>query len=261
MAAGGEDPFAEYLAQDAAPAMNAYAAPAMDAYSGHIAAAPPPAGGEVDASVQLRLLVESSQRQEQLLGKVCSLLVSLDEKMGRLAANQSMLESRLDAVAGGGYAAAGAPVGKVASGSNIPRGSLIAPPGQPGAVRQPPAPAPSASFTNAQTTAAQRAEFERQEAERLAAERIRIEEEARRRAEELARKREEDERRRREEAERQRLEEERRREEERQRKAALENKTNAAMSSLLTGGGGGGLFGDDDTAPKKKKGGLFDDDD
>mmetsp|Transcript_9282 Transcript_9282/g.17088 ORF Transcript_9282/g.17088 Transcript_9282/m.17088 type:complete len:224 (+) Transcript_9282:86-757(+) len=214
-----------------------------DDFSQFLSQEPPaPAQPEVgSAEAFLRLVAESSQRQEQLLGKVCSLLVSLDEKLGRIASAQERLEDSLhraaDAPAG---AARGAPVQ-----SQVQRGSLVPPPGKPSyATGAPVGPT---------------LEEQRAQQERLAAERLRMEEENRRRAEEMNRRREEEERRKREEEERRRQEEERRREEERQRKEELGKKTSGLMSGLLSNsGGGGGLFGDEE--PKRNsKGGLFDD--
>jgi len=241
MAAGEDDPFSDFLSQD------------QSAGEVPVPVAAPAAAGETDAAMMLRLLVESSQRQEQLLGKVCSLLVGMDDKIGRLAANQERLEATLQtsvsqAMQGSSVAAGG---NKAASATpSHSRGSIVVPPGKSGAGIVP---------SNAPLTPAQAAEEQRLNAERLAQDRIRIEEEGRRRAEELARKRDEDERRRREEAERQRIEEEKRREEERQRKMQFEKKTNGLMSNLITNSGGGGLFGDE-VESKPKKGGLFDDD-
>jgi len=70
MDADEQDPFAEYLEPDQQVA--------------------PPAN---DAGLQLRLLVESSQRQEQLFVKACGLLEGLGEKMAAVASNQERLES------------------------------------------------------------------------------------------------------------------------------------------------------------------------
>jgi hypothetical protein len=235
-AADAEDGFEEFLQQEQS--------------------VPPPAA-EGDASTQLAQLVACAQRQEQLLGKVCSLLVGLDEKMGRLASSQERLEANMAnlqaamplggamPVGGGGAAAAGAGV------RGVPRGQMVQPPGKAG-------PLGGGSGPGGMVTEAQRAEEQRSSADKLAADRIRIEEEGRRRAEELARKREEDEQRKREEMERQRIEEERRREEERLRKQQLEKKTSGLMSGLITDSGSG-LFGDEDVGKKKNKGGLFDD--
>lgn len=218
-----EDPFAEYLSQEP------------------VAATAPPEEG---AEALLRLVAESSQRQEQLLGKVCSLLVSLDEKMGRIAAAQERMEDNLHRLPETGSASIAArppPPGQ-------PRGALVAPPGK--------------TSYGGPVSAVPSAEEQRLAQERLLAEQKRMEEENRRRAEELARQRAEEERRKREEEERRRQEEERRREEERRAKEELGKKTSGLMSGLLSssggGGGGGGLFGDEE--PKRaSKGGLFDD--
>jgi len=205
--------------------------------------AAPPAQPEVTAEALLRVVAESSQRQEQLLGKVCSLLVSLDEKLGRIASAQERLEDSLHRAADAPAGAARAPVS-----GQVQRGALVAPPGKPG-------------YSAAGAQQGPSPEEQRLQQERLAAERLRMEEENRRRAEEMNRRREEEERRKREEEERRRQEEERRREEERLRKEELGKKTSGLMSGLLSsdsGGGGGGLFGDE--APKRSsKGGLFDD--
>lgn len=217
-----EDPFSEYLSQE------------------HVAAAPAPA--EEGAEALLRLVAESSQRQEQLLGKVCSLLVSLDEKMGRIAAAQDrMISDNLQRPEAGPSTGAARPPPPGQT-----RGALVAPPGKP-------------SY-GGPVSAVPSAEEQRLAQERLLADQKRMEEENRRRAEEMARQRAEEERRKREEEERRRQEEERRREEERRAKEELGKKTSGLMSGLLSssGGSGGGLFGDDE--PKRaSKGGLFDD--
>jgi len=245
--AGGpseDDSFAEFLSQEQAHSA-AYVEPVE--VSSH-----------ADANATLRQLLECSQRQEQLLGKVCSLLVSLDEKIGRIATSQERLEvsmqQRTDLGASQGIAA-GSPA-STASTMQRPapqRGSLVQPPGK---IGPSPSTAGGASFVGA---APQTVEEQRLATERLAAERVRIEEEGRRREEELARRREEEERRKREEAERLRAEEERRREEERQRKAQLEKKTGSLMSNLIAGSAGNSLFGDDEPKKRSSKGGLFDD--
>ncbi|CAE7246068.1 unnamed protein product [Symbiodinium sp. CCMP2592] len=190
--------------------------------------AAPPAQPEVTAEALLRVVAESSQRQEQLLGKVCSLLVSLDEKLGRIASAQERLEDSLHRAADAPAGAARAPVS-----GQVQRGALVAPPGKPG-------------YSAAGAQQGPSPEEQRLQQERLAAERLRMEEENRRRAEEMNRRREEEERRKREEEERRRQEEERRREEERLRKEELGKKTSGLMSGLLSsdsGGGGGGLHG------------------
>ncbi|CAE7281464.1 unnamed protein product [Symbiodinium pilosum] len=217
-----EDDFSQFLSQENATA---------------------PPQPEVNAEALLRLVAESSQRQEQLLSKVCSLLVNLDEKMGRIASAQERLEDSLHRV----DPPAGVARAPVSAQGQQQRGSLVPPPGKPGY---------SASGAPQGPTL----EEQRLQQERLAAERLRMEEENRRRAEEMNRRKEEEERRKREEEERWRQEEERRREEERQRREELGKKTSGLMSGLLSsgGGGGGGLFGDEE--PKRNsKGGLFDD--
>lgn len=227
-----EDPFGEFLAQD----------------QGEQIAPPAPAAD--DPSAYLRALAESAQRQEQLLGKVCSLLLGLDEKLSRVASNQEALASQLSMVA---EQAASKGPSEMSSKIGSGRGQIVAPPGKY------PTSGTTSAAAAAPTPGISREEQQRLEAEKIAAERARVEEENRRRAEELARKREESEKRAKEEAERQRIEEEKRREEERARKQQLEKKTTGLMSDLIGGGGGGGgLFGDE-PAPKKKAGGLFDD--
>lgn len=236
-----EDPFGEYLEQE----------PASGGYSPTAA----PAASPDDAAYQLRLLAESSRRQEQLLGKVCSLLVNLDEKLGAVANNQERLEVKMErmaedgAFAGGGGGGGGGDATRRDSGSG--RGAIVGPPGSRGSL---PAAGPAGPSKE---------ELARQEAARIAAERSRIEAENARRAEELARKKVQAEKDSKEEAERQRILEEKRKEEERQRKSLLEKKTTGLMTDLIGGGGGGGggLFGDDGPAKaRKNKGGLFDDD-
>lgn len=242
--AGEEDPFAEFLSQEQ---HTSAAAAYVDAAE----------GTAQDANITLRQLLECAQRQEQLLGKVCSLLVCLDEKVGRISNAQERLEASIEQLASRG-AEIGAPsaAGSAAQQRPVARGTLMQPPGKTGSAPGTATPAAGASFTGA-PAGLPGAEEQRRAAEKLALDRARIEEDGRRREEELARKREEDERRKREEAERSRLAEERRREEERQRKADLEKKTGSLMSNLISGGGGS-LFGDDE--PKRNsKGGLFDD--
>jgi hypothetical protein len=244
-----DDPFAEFLSQET---------PAPVEGGG--------GGGEIDVGMQLKLLVESSRRQEELLGKVCSLLVGLDAKMGSIANSQNRLEDKLSqpgAMVANPGTAGSPPVAQAARASTaVNRGQMICPPGKTpeylgGSFTAPP---PAPTQTQPQT-AQQVADQQRMSAERIQEERRRIEEEGRRRAEELARNRELEQQRRREEAERQRLEEERRKEAEKQRKAALENKTAGLMAGLTSGAGGANsLFDDDDKPEKPKGGGLFDDD-
>jgi len=220
-----EDPFGEFLSQE-------------QGAHGDRADAP-----QDDAALQLKSLVESSQRQELLLGKMCSLLAGIGDKLGEVTNSQERLEAAIQQAGlgsgtRGGGAQAPPPAGGAAAGAPS-RGAVVAPPGRGG----PPVEDPRAS------------------AEKLAQDRARMEEENLRRAEELRKKKIEDDRRKAEEAERQRVEDERKRTEERQRKANLEAKTTGLMSDLISGGGGGGsdLFGSD--PPKKtSKGGLFDDD-
>jgi len=210
-----EDPFSEFLQQEQSRQ--------PVAYTHEVVAEQHPAPQD-DATLQLRLLVDTAQRQEQLLGKVCSILVGLDEKLGSLAQTQERLEATMQRVVEQGGMQVGG-VGKTVDPKANPlgstRGALVLPPGKVGA-----APSPGIGNSGVQSSASLSAEDQNLQAERLAAERLRIEEEARRRAEELARKKEDEERRRREEAERQRIEEERRKEQERQRKALLEKKNN-----------------------------------
>mmetsp|Transcript_54988 Transcript_54988/g.152457 ORF Transcript_54988/g.152457 Transcript_54988/m.152457 type:complete len:252 (-) Transcript_54988:94-849(-) len=246
--AAEEDPFAEYLSQEQTAGAQA------PVY------AQGQASPQVDANMALLQLVESAQRQEQLLGKVCGLLAGLDDKIGRLAASQERLESSMQQLASQGAGLAGG-TGGAGSGAPRPappqRGSLVQPPGKSGPVGGATA-GSSFSAGGAAAAAGPSPEEQRLVAERLAADRARAEEEARRREEELARRREEEDRRRREEEERRRVEEERRKEEERQRKASLEKKTGSLMNSLVSGSAGSSLFADDE--PKKRsKGGLFDD--
>lgn len=234
--------------------------PAM-AHGGYVSEPPQVqvSGGADDATRLLAQLVETSQRQEALLGKVCQLLAHLGDRVDRVAASQERLEAKL-AQGGGGYA--GPVGGQPAAAPNQlrdSRGSLALPPGQP---RAPGAPVPGQSVADQQAQIAmlkaQREEEGRMQQLKLEQDRRRLEEEERQRLEEIARKKAMEEQRRKEEAERKRQEELRRQEEERKRKAALEQKTSGLMGNLLSGdSGGGGLFGDE--PPKKNKGGLFDD--
>mmetsp|Transcript_34686 Transcript_34686/g.80969 ORF Transcript_34686/g.80969 Transcript_34686/m.80969 type:complete len:250 (-) Transcript_34686:106-855(-) len=232
-----EDPFAEFLAQEEPGVVQGSAS------------APPAA--DIHAQI-LQGLLESSQRQEQMLGKVCSVLLELDEKMGRIAANQSQLESTIQhlGVSPGAAAASSA----TAEAPRASRGQIVLPPGRGGSA----ASAPISAASNAAALPSRKEEEERLRAERLAQERALIEAENQRRAEELKRRKEEEERRRLEELERQRIEEERRKAEERLRKEQLQKNTSGLMDSLITGSDGG-LFGDDPVPKSKKKGGLFDD--
>lgn len=245
--AAEEDPFAEFITQEPA-GQGTYAQQASG-----------------DGTAHLQMLVESAQRQEQLLGKVCSLLAGLNDKVDRLAGSQDRLATTMNSICDQGAFNAAAQgmqaPGASFTGNAAPaqqrtsRGQIVGPPnlsGGPTATSSLPPTSASAIATPINTGPS--AEENRL---RMEEERRRIEEEGRRRAEEIARKREEDERRRREEAERVRLEQERKAEEERQKKAALAQKTSGLMSGL-TEGGGGDLFGDD-LKPKKKGGGLFDD--
>merc|ERR1719493_391666 len=50
-----------------------------------------------DASEHLKQLVESAHRQEELLSKMCSIMLGLDSKMAQLATAQERLDQRLDA--------------------------------------------------------------------------------------------------------------------------------------------------------------------
>eukprot|EP00913_Durusdinium_trenchii_P002838 g2626.t1 len=195
-----EDPFAEYLSQEVPSA--------------------PQHEGEAGVEALLRLVAESSQRQEQLLGKVCSLLVSLDEKMGRMAAAQDsrspkflkarmknpldeerMQDSLLRAPDPGLSAAAPkAPL------SNAQRGALVAPPGKPyaGAPAAGPSPEEGTCLPTQRRNRWINDGWERRAKEELG------------------------------------------------------KKTDGLLSGLLSQSGGGGLFGDDE--PKRaSKGGLFDD--
>mmetsp|Transcript_58752 Transcript_58752/g.108429 ORF Transcript_58752/g.108429 Transcript_58752/m.108429 type:complete len:208 (-) Transcript_58752:59-682(-) len=182
-------------------------------------------------------LLESEQRKEKLLEKVCGLLEGLNTKMEQTAAAQEAMARRQPGQEGGFSAAAGTSDTKALPVAST--NSFAAP---------------------TMTAAQQREEQQRLEAERLAAERIRVEAEAKQRAEELARKREEDEQRRKAEAERRRIEEEKRKEEERRRKDELANRTSGLMSNLIADGSGGGLFGEEPTSKRPSKGGgLFDD--
>jgi len=242
-----EDPFAEFLSQDQGAGISPTYAAQNHAEASY----------ETGADAALRVMAASAQRQEQLLGKVCALLVGLDEKVGRIAANQERLERTLENLASTRGAVAAVPSADSAPRGSVQRGNLMAPPGKPSGQSGYAAGGYAASGG---APSGPSPEEQRMAAERMNADRLRMEEENRRRAEELARKRDEDERRKREEEDRRRQEEDRRREEERLRKEALEKKTSGLMSGLLSGsgGGGGGLFGDDE--PKKPaKGGLFDD--
>lgn len=235
----------------------------------------------MDPSTCLLRLVESKHRQEQLMEKLCALLVSVEAKVGRVAAAQEKLEAAVQSRGGGGQAAG--PVGDV---SNIMgmmnstsfsqaeaqqsaqaaafsnRGRMIKPLGQkegggapPPASQQPTMPV--AQFLDEPADRSIQYDQQRQaEADRIAAEQLR----ARQREEEIRRRQEEEELRQRQEAERRRLEQERIAEEERKRKAALSSRTQGMMSGLLDGGPSD-LFQDEPAPKPKKAGGLFDDDD
>lgn len=203
-----QDPFEQYTRQDQG--------------------APPP---DTDNAVeQLGLLVQSSQRQTQLLDKMCSLLEGLETKVDRLVSVQSALGSG----GAGGNAPGRGQEGATGGGG---RGKVLAPPAR----------------TVEGGSRGGMPQDLRTKAERMAAERARAEEESRLREEA---KREEA-RRKKEEEERKRLEAERQRQEEQERKEKLEQKTNGLMSNLIVGSGSGGLF--DEAPVRRNKGGLFDD--
>lgn len=206
-------------------------------------------GEEMDAAACLQRLVESSQRQEQLMEKMCTLFVNLDTKIGRVAAGQERLEAAAQS-GGGTRELSGSAPGRASFTEPDSRGQMIRPIGhKPESFTAPsPPPAPDPRIAAAQRQA---------ESERANAERFQLQ----RREEEIRRRQEEDDRRIAEEAAARRAEEERRVEQERQRKAGLEARTKGMMSSLITDGPSD-LFGDDLGAkPKKAAGGLFDDDD
>jgi len=197
-----------------------------------------------DESLTLRLLLESSQRQEEFLAKACSLMEGLDTKFGQLATGYMQLE----AAANRALDQAGAPTDSLKGAApTMQRGSLANPPGRQSLSSQPIGRGPAPE------------DLQREQAEKLAAERKRVEDENMRRAEELARKQALEEQRRLEEEQRRRAEEERKRELELKRKQDLHDKTAGLMSGLISSAPGTGLF-DDDFKPAKK-GGLFDDDD
>lgn len=205
-----QDPFEQYTRQD------------------QDQGAPPP---DTDNAVeQLGLLVQSSQRQTQLLDKMCSLLEGLEMKVDQLV----QVQSTMDANAGG---AGGHAPGHGQVGATGGRGKVVAPP---------------AGGAEGGSRGGMPQDL-RTKAERMAAERARAEEESRLREEA---KREEAQRKK-EEEDRMRLEAERRRQEEQERKEKLEQKTNGLMSNLIVGSGSGGLF--DEAPVRRNKGGLFDD--
>eukprot|EP00927_Polykrikos_kofoidii_P075233 TRINITY_DN7132_c0_g1_i2.p1 TRINITY_DN7132_c0_g1~~TRINITY_DN7132_c0_g1_i2.p1 ORF type:complete len:239 (+),score=76.77 TRINITY_DN7132_c0_g1_i2:143-859(+) len=231
-----EDPFADFLSKEAEADAPVAAAPELSPPAALPVQAAPVShvSEDADSALQWKLLLDSSLRREQHLGKLCSLLVGLDEKVARLSSNQDRLEAQLQ------HAMSQSPTSAppTTSFSNTPAATNVS---ITGAVPPPP-------------TSSARQQQRKEEEERKALERYRVEEESRRRAEEIRRKREESER----EAEKQRIEDERRREEERQRKIALEKKTEDALSGLFGAGGGNSLFGEE-PVKKKKGGGLFDD--
>lgn len=220
---GEEDAFDQYLSQDQG-----------EHYVEQVAASDQAA----DPSESLRVLVQCAHRQEQLLGKMCGLMMGLDSKLQKLADGQESLEQRMQHIS---MKAAATPSAGVAK-EPTARGAVVAPPGR--TVGPPSVP----------LTAEQQAKLE---ADRLVQERVRIEEEGKKRAEELSRKRVEDEKRKRAEEERRRIELEKRRVEEQKRKSALQNKTTGLMSGLLGSEGRSSLFEEGPT--KTGKGGLFDD--
>merc|ERR1712007_181942 len=186
-----------------------------------------------DESLTIRLLLESSQRQEEFLAKACTLLEGLDTKFGQLATGYM----RLEAAANHALDQAGAPTDALKGAApTIQRGSLANPPGRQSLSSQPISRGPAPE------------DLQREQGEKNM-----------RRAEELARKQALEEQRRLDEEQRRRAEEERKRELELKRKQDLHDKTAGLMSGLISSAPGGGLF-DDDLKPVKK-GGLFDDDD
>lgn len=225
-----QDAFEDFLQEEAA-------GPQVDFEDIEAAAAASPSDADY-----LRILAESSMRQEKLLSQMV-------EEITRLSVATQGVAERVDAL---GAAAAAGNDGGVSRGfakhgaATVPKeirgGDLLKPPGGGAAVIT-----ASPAILSAEDRQAQ--------AERAAAERLRAEEEARKRNEALNRRRAEEEERKRLEAEAERVQEEKRREEERKRKEALQNKTSGLMDELLSGSGGGGLF--EDTI-KPKKASLFD---
>lgn len=224
---------------------------------------------EMDPSTCLARLVESKRRQEQLMEKVCALLVSVEAKVGRVAAQQEKMEALVQS-GGGGRGLPHGPVGDVSNIMNMmgsssfvqaqdgaARGKFVKPIGQKadsGYPQQQPV-MPVQQFIEPDRSI----QYDHQlqaEADRVAHERKQMKV----REEEIARRQEEEEERRRVEAEHRRVEAERLAEEERKRKAALGARTQGMMSGLLEGGGSD-LFGDAPAPKAKKAGGLFDDDD
>jgi len=195
----------------------------------------PPA--KADAGDYLRLLAESSLRQEKLL-------TQMTQKLSELTLAQEALANRLNAGVPPPPSSHGVAGAYPAQKQSVPRGGLVHPPGK--------ALTSSATIGSPEDLQAQ--------TDRMVAERQkRLEEEGRRRAEDLVRQRAAEEDQRRREAERTRMEEEKAKEEERKRKEALQDKTSGLMNDLLTSsaGGGGGLF--DESPRDKKKSSLFDD--
>eukprot|EP00397_Hematodinium_sp_SG-2012_P043725 GEMP01048670.1.p1 GENE.GEMP01048670.1~~GEMP01048670.1.p1 ORF type:complete len:219 (+),score=57.49 GEMP01048670.1:30-659(+) len=200
-------------------------------------------------AMALAALVRSSQRQEELFGKVCELLESLNDKMDHFNATTARLEQTVANLN------AKAATGADASGSHRPtptRGALVQPPGRTLAdPRRSQISAPVAAGGSAVRNVAE----EQAKQEALEREQRRLTEEEKSRQEELRQRRVEEEHRRKQEEDARRLEELRVQEEERKRKEALEQKTRGLMSNLITGGGPD-LFPDE---PKRSGGGLFDD--
>lgn len=209
-----------------------------------------------DGMVWLAELLKSSQRQEEVLGRVCTFLADLGQRVDSVAAAQERLEAQFASgqVAGAGEGAGGYGAAAEASAAVDPRGQIVQPLGTPD--YKPPGPS-LASSASVAAAAAQRAEKDRLDKEKMEAERRRLEEEERRRLAEIAEKKAQEDARRAEEFERKRQEQLRREEEERKKKTALEQKTSNLMGNLITSDSSG-LFGNDPHL-KKKAGGLFDD--
>ncbi|KAF4698658.1 hypothetical protein FOZ63_027796 [Perkinsus olseni] len=197
----------------------------------------------------MKMLLESSRRQEQLLNRLVELFTTTNAKLDILSTKVELLQSAtVDAIKGAGGVPA-APSGRRSSAGGGPhrsaadgnsRGQIIMPPGmvghgtssnapRQGTIQPAPPPPPPAGIDD---------------------------EERRRRQAELDRLRQEEERKKMEEQKRINEERLRREEEERVRREALAKRTHGLMSGLTAGdtpavgpvvsSPTGGLFGDDD---------------
>jgi len=246
---------------------------------------------EDPAQAALLALVRSARRQEELYEKVCGLLSNLNEKfesfststgekLEHFATTTQRLEYAIASIQPGSVATV--PLSAVAPASapvppraDVPGGiqrGLIPPPGQRGAIIQPPGREPPRSIGDPRLNAGavlprttnplapggvNHAEAERVKQQAILEQQRRLEEEERERQEQVRLRLIEEEARRKREEEERKLEEQRLAALERAKKEALDSRTKGLMSNLMTGTGPD-LFPDEPKRPDQAKG-LFDD--